>query len=160
VVLASFSVVGGYLREPLLGFLHSALPSPIEAHTGGLTAIRSETIAGLIFLIGLYFAYLFHLQKRNWADALVSGAVGRSLHQWWFADWGFDWIYDNVFVQPFVWASEINKSDFIDTFYSGVAWLVQWFYRGLSRTETGRVRWYAAGMAAGSVLFLAVVLFK
>jgi hypothetical protein len=30
----------------------------------------------------------------------------------------------------------------------------------LSRTETGRVRWYAAGMAAGSVLFLAVVLFK
>jgi hypothetical protein len=30
----------------------------------------------------------------------------------------------------------------------------------LSRTETGRVRWYAAGMVAGSVLFLAVVLFK
>ncbi|HVI78862.1 MAG TPA: hypothetical protein VM715_12020, partial [Candidatus Acidoferrum sp.] len=108
----------------------------------------------------LYFAYLFHLQKRNWADALVSGPVGRSLHEWWFADWGFDWIYDKVFVQPFVWASEINKSDFIDAFYTGVAWLAQWFYRGLSRTETGCVRWYAAGMAAGSVLFLAVVLFK
>ena len=160
VVLAFLSVVGGYFREPLFGFLHSALPSTIEAHTGGLTEIRSETIAGLIFLIGLYFAYLFHLQKRNWADALVSGPVGRSLHQWWFADWGFDWIYDKVFVQPFVWASEINKSDFIDAFYTGVAWLAQWFYRGLSRTETGRVRWYAAGMAAGSVLFLAVVLFK
>ena len=160
VVLAFLSVVGGYFREPLLGFLHSALPSTIEAHTGGLTEIRSETIAGLIFLIGLYFAYLFHLQKRNWADALVSGPVGRSLHQWWFADWGFDWIYDKVFVQPFVWASEINKSDFIDAFYTGVAWLAQWFYRGLSRTETGRVRWYAAGLAAGSVLFLAVVLFK
>jgi NADH-quinone oxidoreductase subunit L len=160
VVLAFLSIVGGFLREPLLGFLHSALPSTIEAHTGGLTEIWSETIAGLIFLIGLYFAYLFHLKKRNWADALVSGPVGRSLHQWWFADWGFDWIYDKVFVQPFVWVSEINKSDFIDAFYTGVAWLVQWFYRGLSHTETGRVRWYAAGMAAGSVFFLAVVLFK
>jgi NADH-quinone oxidoreductase subunit L len=160
VVLAFLSMVGGFLKHPLLGFLHSALPSTIEAHTGGLTEIRSETIAGFIFLIGLYFAYLFHLQKRNWADALVSGPVGRSVHQWWFADWSFDWIYDKVFVRPFVWASEINKSDFIDAFYTGVAWLAQWFYRGLSRTETGRVRWYAAGMAAGSVLFLAVVLFK
>jgi NADH-quinone oxidoreductase subunit L len=160
VVLAFLSMVGGFLKHPLLGSLHPALPSTIEAHTGGLTEIRSETIAGFIFLIGLYFAYLFHLQKRNWADALVSGPFGRSLHEWWFADWGFDWIYDKVFVQPFVWASEINKSDFIDAFYTGVAWLAQWFYRGLSRTETGCVRWYAAGMAAGSVLFLAVVLFK
>lgn len=160
VVLAFLSMVGGFLKHPLLGFLHSALPSTIEAHTGGLTESWSETIAGLIFLIGLYFAYLFHLQKRRWADALVSGPVGRSSHQWWFADWGFDWIYDKVFVQPFGWASEINKSDFIDAFYTGVAWLAQWFYRGLSRTETGRVRWYAAGLAAGSVLFLAVVLFK
>jgi NADH-quinone oxidoreductase subunit L len=160
VVLAFVSIVAGFLGEPLLGFLRSALPPTIEAHTGGLTEIQSETIAGLIFLIGLYFAYLFHLKKRNWADALVSGPVGRSLHQWWFADWGFDWIYDKVFVQPFVWASEINKSDFIDAFYTCVAWLAQSFYRALSRTETGRVRWYAAGMAAGSVLFLAVVLFK
>jgi NADH-quinone oxidoreductase subunit L len=160
VVLAFLSIVGGYVKEPLLGFLHSALPSTIEAHAGALTEVRSEAIAGLIFLVGLYFAYLFHLQKRNLADALVSNSTGRMLHQWWFADWGFDWIYDKVFVRPFIWASEINKSDFIDAVYTGVAWLTQWFYRGLSGTETGRVRWYAAGMAAGSVLFLAVVLFK
>lgn len=160
VVLAFLSIVGGFLKHPLLGFLHSALPSTIEAHAGTLTENRSEAVAGLIFLVGLYFAYLFHLQKRNWADALISGTVGHSLHQWWFADWGFDWTYDKLFVQPFVWASEINKGDFIDAFYTGVAWLAQRFYRALSRTETGRARWYAAGMAAGSVLFLAVVLFK
>jgi hypothetical protein len=32
-------------------------------------------------------------------------------------------------------------------------------WRILSRTETGRLRWYAAGIAAGSVVFIAVVLF-
>jgi len=37
--------------------------------------------------------------------------------------------------------------------------LTELFYRGLSQTETGRVRWYAMGMAAGSVLFIAMVLF-
>jgi NADH-quinone oxidoreductase subunit L len=160
VILAFLSLVGGSLKGPLLRFLHSALPSTIEAHAGALTEIRSEAIAGIIFLVGLYFAYLFHLQKRNWADALVSGPIGRGLHRWWFADWGFDWIYDKVFVQPFLWATQINKSDFVDAFYTGVAWLTEWFYRGLSRSETGRVRWYAAGMAAGCVIFLAMVLFK
>jgi NADH-quinone oxidoreductase subunit L len=160
VILGFLSIVGGYLKQPLLDFLRSALPSTVEAHAGAMTELRSEAIAGVIFLIGLYFAYLFHLQKRNLADALVANPIGRTLHDWWFADWGFDWIYDKVFVQPFIWASEINKGDFIDAFYGGVAWLTQWSYRELSGTETGRVRWYAAGMAAGSVLFIAVVLFK
>jgi NADH-quinone oxidoreductase subunit L len=160
VVLGVLSVVGGYLKQPLLGFLHSTLPSAIEAHAGSLTEVRSEAIAGFIFLVGLYFAYLFHLQKRNLANALVAKPVGRMLHEWWFADWGFDWIYDKIFVQPFIWTAEVNKSDFVDAFYTGIARLTQMFYRGLSRTETGRVRWYAATMAAGSVLFIAMVLFK
>lgn len=160
VVLGFLSVVGGYLKQPLLAFFNSALPSTIEVHSGALTEVRSEAIAGLIFLIGLYFAYLFHLQKRNLADDLVANSVGRVLHQWWFADWGFDWIYDKALVQPFVWAAQINKNDFVDAFYAGIAWLTQLFYRRLSSTETGRVRWYAASVAAGSVLFIAMVLFK
>jgi NADH-quinone oxidoreductase subunit L len=160
VVLAFFSIVGGYLKQPLLGFLHSALPSTVEAHIGAMTEKWSETISGLTFFVGLYFAYLFHLQKRNLADALVENPIGRTLHRWWFADWGFDAIYDKIFVQPFIWAARINKNDFVDAIYAGIAWLAQLSYRGLSDTETGRVRWYAAGMAAGSVLFVAIVLFK
>ena len=158
MMLALLSIVGGYLKQPLLGFLGSVLPKTIEVHTGGLTEIRSEAIAAFLFLGGLYFAYLFHFQKRNLADALVANPLGRTLHQWWFADWGFDWIYDRVLVQPFIWVAQINKSDFVDSFYTAVARLTELFYRGLSRTETGRVRWYTAAMAAGSVLFIAVVL--
>ncbi len=159
VVLAFFSIGAGYLKEPLLGFLNSALPATPEAHTRGLTEISSESIAALVFVIGLYFAYLFHLQKRSLADAIVANPVGRALHQWWFAGWGFDWLYDKIFVQPFIWVAQINKSDFVDAFYTGVARLTELFYRGLSRTETGRLRWYAAGMAVGSVLFLAMAWF-
>jgi NADH-quinone oxidoreductase subunit L len=160
LVLAFLSIVGGYLKQPLLAVLHSVLPSTLEAHAGGLTEGRSEAIAALLFLIGLYLAYVFHLQRRSLADTLVANPVGRMLHQWWLADWGFDWIYDKVFVQPFIWASQMNKSDFVDALYTGVARLAELSYRGLSRTQTGRVRWYAAGMAAGSVLFIAMVLFK
>jgi NADH-quinone oxidoreductase subunit L len=159
VILAVLAIVGGYLKEPLLGFLHSALPATIEARAGGLTEGSSEAIAGLLFLVGLYFAYLFHLNKRSLSDSLVGNPVGHVLDQWWFAGWGFDWIYDRVFVRPFIWVANVNKSDFVDAFYTGIARVADASYRWLSSTETGRVRWYATAMAAGAVVFVAMVLF-
>jgi NADH-quinone oxidoreductase subunit L len=159
MLLAFLSVVGGYVKGPLLSFFNSALPAAVEAHTVGLTEVGSEATAAIVFVVGLYFAYLFHLQKRSLADALIANAAGRALQEWWYAGWGFDWIYNKLFVQPFVWISQVNKSDFVDSFYSGIARLSDWLYRGLSSTETGRVRWYAAAMAGGSAVFLAVVLF-
>jgi len=157
LLLAVLSIVGGYVKEPLFAFLHSALPRAIES-SAFITELQSEAIVAIVFLIGLYFAYLFHLQKRNLADALVANPIGRTLDQWWFAGWGFDWIYDKTFVQPFIWIAEINKRDFIDGFYTGIARLSEFFYRALSETETGRIRWYTFGMAAGSVFFIVVVL--
>jgi NADH-quinone oxidoreductase subunit L len=159
MLLAFLSVVGGYLKASLLSFFNSALPPTIEAHTAGLTEVGSKATAAIVFVIGLYFAYLFHLQKRSLADALVANPAGRALQEWWYTGWGFDWIYNKLFVQPFVWISQVNKSDFVDSFYSGIAGLADLLYRGLSGTETGRVRWYAAAMAGGSAVFLAVVLF-
>jgi len=159
MLLAFLALVGGYLKGPVLGLLHSTLPQTIEAHTSGLTETGSEAIAAFLFLVGLYFAYLFHLQKRGLADAVVANSLGRTLQQWWFADWGFDWIYDKAFVQPFVWVSRVNKGDFVDAVYTGVARLTELSYRALSRTETGHVRWYAAAMGLGSVVFIAMVLY-
>ena len=159
VILAVFAITGGYLKGPLLAFLHSALPATIEGRVGGLTETGSEAIAGILFLLGLCLAYVFHLQKRSLSDSLVTNPIGRALDQWWFAGWGFDWIYDKAFVQPFIWAANVNKSDFVDAFYTGIGCTAEASYRWLSGTETGRVRWYATAMAAGSVLFIAVVLF-
>jgi len=158
MVLAFFAIVAGYLKGPFLAVMDSVLPRTVEAHAG-LTEVSSEVVAALLFLAGVYFAWLFHLRKRSLADALVANPAAHALHEWWFAGWGFDWLYDKAFVQPFVWVSQINKGDFIDSFYTGIARLTDLSYRALSRTETGRVRWYAAAMAGGSVLFIAVVLF-
>ena len=34
----------------------------------------------------------------------------------------------------------------------------QWLHRHLALTQTGRVRWYAAGIALGAVIILGIVL--
>ncbi len=160
LVLAFCVIVGGAVKDPLLAFLQSTLPTMVEANAAGMTETRSEVAAAFAFLIGLYVAYLFHLQRRNLAESVLANPVRRTLHAWWFAGWGFDWLYDTVLVQPFLWAARINKHDVIDTFYTGLARLTEVLYRVLQLTQPGVMRWYAAGIAFGSVLFLAIVVFS
>jgi NADH-quinone oxidoreductase subunit L len=160
IMLAFFAIVGGVVKEPLLAFVQWTLPTMVEAATAGMTETLSAVFAALAFVSGLYCAYLFHLQKRSLAEDAVANPAGRVLHAWWCAGWGFDWLYDKLFVQPFMWAAQINKDDCIDAFYTGVARMTEALYRTLQLTQTGLVRWYAAGIAVGSVLFLAMVAFS
>jgi len=158
-ILAFLSIVSGYIKTPFARFLEPVLPWTEGSHSVPITELVSEVIAALVFLTGVYLAYIFFLRKRAYAAALASSVAGSALHQFWFSDWGMDWLYDRLFVKPLVWFARINKGDFIDGFYTGVARMNELAWRILSRTETGRLRWYAAGIAAGSVVFIAVVLF-
>ena len=166
IVLAVLSAAGGFVNTPpglgnvhaFTDFMHTALPKVQEAHFGALTEVSSEAIAAAAFLIGFSFAYLLFLRKRSLAEALAATGIGRLLHRWWFAGWGFDWLYDRLFVRPIVWIAHIDRHDVVDVFYTGVARLSELAWRGLSLTETGRVRWYAAGIALGAVVYLAIVL--
>ena len=167
MVLTVLSVIGGFVNlPPKLGnvslftrFLDTALPAVEQGHFGTLTEMRSEGFLALAFLIGLGLAYLLYLRSPQWSDALTATRVGKALHEFWLVDWGFDWCYDKLFVQPILWFARIDKIDVVDAFYNGVAGLNELLYRGLSLTENGRVRWYAAGIAAGTVVLVAIVLF-
>ena len=159
VMLACFAIAGGLVKEPLLALIQSTLPSMIDANAAGMTESRSEAVAAFAFVSGLSIAYLFHLQRQGLADRISATRAGRFLHTWWCAGWGFDWLYDKGLVQPFLWVARANQSDFIDAFYRGIARLTEVAYRALQLTQTGVIRWYAAGIALGSVLFLALVVF-
>jgi NADH-quinone oxidoreductase subunit L len=167
VILAVLSVVGGFLdTPPFLGgihsftdFMHLALPVMTEGPAGGMTEILSESIVTLAFVTGLYLAYLFFIQKREYAEALTAPALAKALHSFWASDWGMDWLYERLFVRPIIWIAKVDKRDFVDSIYNGIAALTELLYYGVRGTETGRVRLYAAGIALGSIIFIAVVLF-
>ncbi len=159
LVLAFLSIVGGYVKTPFARFLETVLPFNGGLHAVPIGEIASETATGLVFLLGLYLASVFFLRKRVYATTLASSAVGGALHRFWFSDWGMDWLYDRLFVRPLVWLARVDKTDFIDGLYTGVARLNEIAWRALTRTEMGNIRWYAAGIAAGSIVFIAVVLF-
>jgi NADH-quinone oxidoreductase subunit L len=69
-----------------------------------------------------------------------------------------DWLYDRALVRPVIWFANVDRNDFIDAFYNGIARLSELAWRVLRSTENGRVRWYAAWITAGTVIFVAIVL--
>ncbi len=118
-----------------------------------------QFIASAVSLLGIYTAYLFFLHRPHYGEKLARTAAAGMVRQFWFSGWGFDRLYDTLFVTPFVWIARVNKDDVADLLSAGMVGLNRGLHAALIRTQTGNVRWYAAGIAAGAVVILGIVVF-
>jgi NADH-quinone oxidoreductase subunit L len=161
LVLGFFSITGGYIKTPLASYLNAVLPwTPGTTRGPSFGEMFSEGVVALVFVLGLCLAYMLFLRRRDYTTKLASSPAGSILHRFWFSDWGMDWLYDRVFVEPVVWLAKVGKGDPIDGFYVGVGRLNEIAWRGLSLTQSGRLRWYAAAIAAGTIVLIGVVIFS
>jgi NADH-quinone oxidoreductase subunit L len=161
IVLCVLSVAGGYVNTPpnfggvpaLSNFLSSELPPLEEVHIGPITETITALCASAAFAIGLGLAYLLYGPQRSRAPAQGF------LPKLWLAGWDFDWAYDRLFVRPFQWLARKSKSDVVDVPVRGLGQVTVLGYRTLRRAQTGHVRWYAMGIAMGTVAILAIAFF-
>ncbi len=161
IALCVLSLIGGYVDTPphfggvpaLSNFLSSALPPLEEVHIGPITETITALCASTAFGLGLALAYLLYGPQRSRLPAQGF------LPKLWLAGWGFDWVYDRLFVRPFQWLTRKSKSDIVDVPVRGLGQITVLGYRTLRRTQTGRVRWYAMGLAMGTVAILAIAFF-
>ena len=161
IVLCVLSVAGGYVNTPpnfggvpaLSNFLSSAVPSLEEVHTAPITEIITALSASTAFAIGLGLAYLLYGPQRSRV------ASPGFLVKLWRAGWGFDWLYNCLFVRPFQWLVSKSKNDVVDIPVRGLGQTVVLGYRTLRRVQTGHVRWYAMGIAMGTIAILAIAFF-
>ncbi len=167
IVLAVLSLVGGFVKTPeFLGnihlftdFLHHALPPVAVAHARAMSELASEGWVTLALIVGFAVAYFCYIERPEFTASLTRSALGNALHRFWKSDWGMDWLYDRLLVWPVMWFARVDAGDAVDSIYTGIARLCEWFYQGVRRTETGQIRWYAAAIAFGTLIFVAVVLF-
>jgi NADH-quinone oxidoreductase subunit L len=163
IVLAVLSIIGGFVELPhtlgnmaiFSGFVNTALPSGKTLH-GLLGEGVQQVIASAVSLIGIYVAYLFFLRSPLAVERFTAHPAGRTLHRFWFSGWGFDWLYDKVFIKPLFWFARINKDDFMDLIYGGVAWYSRFLNGALSLAQSGKVRWYAMGIALGAITTIGI----
>jgi NADH-quinone oxidoreductase subunit L len=165
ILLAALAIFSGFLEMPeTLGhvtvfshFLGSALPA--SHHPAANLEASLISVAVIVALLGLAVAYLLFLRQPQRAAKLAALPLAGPLHRLWFLGWGFDLLYDVLFVAPVLRVSESNKSDIVDQLYHFIAWLSRLVHQLLRTTQSGQVRWYAAGIGLGTVVVVAVVIF-
>jgi NADH-quinone oxidoreductase subunit L len=159
IILAFLSIAGGYVKTPFSNYLGTVLHwDSTVTHGVSFGENTSEAITALVFLLGASLAYMLFLRRRKWATSMVSRPMGNLLHRLWLSDWGMDWLYDRIFVRPVIWMARVGKGDLVDAFYAGVGRLNEVAWHGMSRTQSGKLRWYAAAIAAGAIVLIGVVI--
>lgn len=151
IVLSTF--IGALITPPLAGVLPQSV-----GHAGGEAKHSLEIASGAIALAGILLAALLFLGKRRFASAVAQSAPGRFLGAWWYAAWGFDWLYDKLFVKPYLLATRLLGNDPIDSGIGLIPRLVRGGNGMLSSSQTGQLRWYAVSLVGGAVLVLGAVL--
>ncbi|XEG75023.1 NADH-quinone oxidoreductase subunit L [Pseudomonas sp. abacavir_1] len=151
IVLSTF--IGALITPPL----HGVLPESV-GHAGGEAQHSLEIASGAIALAGILLAGLLFLGKRRFVSALAKSAPGRFFGTWWYHAWGFDWLYDKLFVKPYLLLCRLLGRDPIDQTLVLVPLSARGGHTLLSLTENGRLRWYAASLVGGAVLLLALLL--
>ena len=169
-ILAILSLSAGFIELPhnmgpvqvFSNLLNTAFPSVLEesheAHPEASGEGVYQVVAGLGSLAGVFVAWLLFLKKRSIPDSMAAGPIGSKLWMFWHKGWGFDWLYDRVFVRPLVWVCDFNKGDFVDGVYTFFAGVTRVSHSVLTLTQTGRIRWYVAWVAVGSVLILGALI--
>ena len=162
-ILAVLCVAGGFLDLPrtlggspfITRFLETALPAgkatEVPLSTDGILQLISEVVS----LLGIPVGWLVSRRALG-AVAKAGTSAARSPAVRFFAGgMGFDWLYDRAIVRPFVRLWKLNERDVADRISDGVGGLSMLLSRAFRWTQNGRVRWYAAGVAAGAVLVIA-----
>ncbi|MBT4522286.1 MAG: NADH-quinone oxidoreductase subunit L, partial [Halieaceae bacterium] len=118
MVLWVFSLLGGML-VPLLP-LDNVLPlgSHQIEHEGG--HMMFTLAMGAVPIVGIAIAWFFFYKKPQAAQVFTTGLWGK-LGDFWRSGWGFDKLYDTLFVNPFMALAEANRSDIVDSFNGGIA---------------------------------------
>ena len=172
VVLAVLSIVGGLRRTAALRwaasrrsaeFLDTASAGPAGTMRVGSAAQLALLVSALVALagIGARLRCLYLRQparrrpsrprrRRGGAAALLAGRLGLRLA-----------LRPRCSCGPFMWLARVNRDDVVDSLYArrrrgqrdGCTAL-------LSRTQTGQLRWYAAGIAVGAVVIVAIVVLR
>ncbi len=148
IVLSTF--VGALITPPLAGVLPESV-----GHAGGEAKHSLELASGAIAIAGILLAALLFLGQRRFVSALAKSAPGRFFGTWWYHAWGFDWLYDKLFVKPYLLLCQLLGRDPIDRTLGVVPFSVRGGHNLLSLTENGRLRWYAASLVGGAAILLA-----
>lgn len=162
-VLALFSVGLGWLETPdflghihlMSSFLSKSLPEIWSSSPEGdalVILLPSITaLLGIMLAIWLYgILRLHHLKRHLLPVGLIELLKGGG---------GFDWLYQRVFIKPYVALSYRIKTDVVESWSRALVDLVNGAFGLLDRLHTGRMTHYVSFLIMAALALASVMVF-
>ena len=168
LVVGPTHIFENFLEPSVWSYAHQG-NLPLEEGHSVITPFIGYVISSIIAVAGIMLAraiyskhtktgdYIPEATKENWLRSPAAGPA--FLYDTFVAKWGFDWLYNLVFIKWGGWFSEnilwkVVDKGIIDNIVNGLAGIVGVFSRGTRRLQTGYVRNYALAMLCGVVLIV------
>lgn len=165
IILAVLSVIAGFIEWPhnimhvtlFSDLVQKVLPATVLQETGP-SEIVFQLIAIVTTLLGIYTGYSLYYRNTTLIEQWRQTPEMMDVRNFLYKGWGFDWLYNLIFVRPFVYLTSLNKSDFFDQLYKGIASGSRKLNESFSVSQNGSLRWYIAGVLIGILFILTLQL--
>jgi NADH-quinone oxidoreductase subunit L len=157
IILAVLSLIAGFVEIPgSMGNIHlfsslveNTLPVIVVSASQG-QELLFQLLSAIIAVTGIYLAWLFYYKKTGLSQSASTSRISHFFEK----GWGFDKVYDILFVKPIVWLSVVDKNDFFDWWSISLARLAIITSRLMSFYKNGNLRWYLMSIVIGITLIL------
>lgn len=154
VLLVLSTFVGGMIHPPLAGVLPES-----PGGEDGAAKHMVEATSGAVAIFGIAVAGWRFFGQPRLLQWLEGTGLAKLLSRYWYSAFGFDWLYDRLFVKPFLWAVRVNSKDVFDQIIGTIPVLLTSLNKATALSQSGRLRWYTASVAFGAVLVIAAVVY-
>ena len=159
-ILAFLSTGFGYfLQAPVLKLLSSAnIPSFVIPESLEAAVSHAEHLASGIAIAGLIVGILLFVFAYAAVKSFAQSGLGSGLVHICRTAFGFDALYNIVFVKPYLFIARLLGRDPIDSMWLVLPALVKGGNKFTSSRQTGLVREYASSMSLGVVVLLMILI--
>ena len=147
IILATLSLGAGWFVLPSQGALP---PSP-----SGHPPLWTLVVAIGLPLLGIGIAYQVYV-RQQWQGLRI--AQWPLLRQFFLRGWGFDGLYQRLFLTPFTTLAQLNRKDIVDQLPARVVQLSLTLHKTFIQLQNGQLRFYITTLACAAIIILASTL--
>lgn len=146
VLLALLAAIGGGFQLPLDQIF------PQVTHHAPTWVIA---IALALPILGVLLATYWFYWRPNSLDSLANSSFGSNVHKFLFSGWGFDQLYQFLFLTPYQAIARINRKDLFDQVPKLLVEISSGGNLIMAKLQNGQLRFYVATLAFGAILIIA-----
>ncbi|AKZ65913.1 NADH-quinone oxidoreductase subunit L [Candidatus Palibaumannia cicadellinicola] len=152
IILSTY--IGTLIHQPLAKIL------PLSDVIIDNKHILIEIVSSTLTIIGLCLASLLWLGPSSIINRFSANILAKYILIYWFNNWGFDYIYNKLFVQPYLAIAKLLYYDPLNLIINAIVVQIKWLGLCLKISENGKLRWYAASMSLGALIIMLLILFN